>query len=101
MEHEASFLSAFLGLAFVLGIIFSITYLFKRFAPSLMTATAGNGKKNGIVLLDVKAVDPRNRLVLVRCKEKEYLLLTGESNAVVGSFDAAADDIKEDGHAES
>lgn len=45
MEHEASFLSAFLGLAFVLGIIFLITYLFKRFGPPLITAATGTGKK--------------------------------------------------------
>lgn len=100
MEHEASFLSAFLGLAFVLGIIFLITYLFKRFGPSLITATTGTGKKNGIVLLDAKPVDPKNRLVLVRCKNKEYLLLTGESNVVVDSFAAAENDIQEVSHAD-
>lgn len=48
MEHEASFLSAFLGLAFVLGIIFLITYLFKRFGPPLITAATGTGKKTAL-----------------------------------------------------
>ena len=100
MEHEASFLSAFLGLAFVLGLIFLITYLFKRFGPSLITATTGTGRKNGIVLLDAKAVDPKNRLVLVRCKNKEYLLLTGESNTVVDSFAAAENNGEEVSHAD-
>ncbi len=95
MEHEASFLSAFLGLAFVLGIIFLITYLFKRFGPSLITATTKTGKSNSIVLLEAKAVDPKNRLVLIRCKNKEYLILTGESNTVIDSFDVAENNIQE------
>ena len=100
MEHEASFLSAFLGLAFVLGIIFLITYLFKRFGPSLITATTKTGKNNSIVLLEAKAVDPKNRLVLIRCKNKEYLILTGESNTIVDSFDVAENNIQEVSHAD-
>lgn len=100
MEHEASFLSAFLGLAFVLGIIFLITYLFKRFGPSLITATTKTGKSNSIALLEAKAVDPKNRLVLIRCKNKEYLILTGESNTVVDSFDVAENNIQEVSHAD-
>ncbi len=89
MEHEASFLSAFLGLIFVLGLIFLITYLFKRFGPSLITGTPGNTGKKEIVVLDAKAVDPKNRLVLIRCKNKEYLLLTGQSNVLIDSFVSA------------
>ena len=48
MEHEASFLSAFLGLIFVLGIIFLITYLFKRFGPAVMTGAVALNKKSSI-----------------------------------------------------
>jgi len=50
--------------------------------------------------LDAKAVDPKNRLVLVRCKNKEYLLLTGESNTVVDSFAAAENNGEEVSHAD-
>ena len=46
------------------------------------------GKKE-IVVLDAKAVDPKNRLVLIRCKNKEYLLLTGQSNVLIDSFVSA------------
>ena len=88
MEHEASFLSALLGLIFVLGIIFFISYLFKRFGAHLITGIKSAGKKSEIDLLDFRVVDPKNRLVLVHCRDKDYLILTGETNCVVDSFAA-------------
>ena len=88
MEHEASFLSALLGLVFVLGVIFLITYLFKRFGSHLIAGIPSVGKKTEINILDLRVVDPKNRLVLFRCRDKEYLILTGETNCVVDSFAA-------------
>ena len=86
MEHETSFLSALLGLIFVLGIIFLISYLFKRFGSHLIAGMPSAGKKTEINLLDIRVVDPKNRLVLFRCRNKDYLVLTGETNCVVDFF---------------
>ena len=96
MEHEASFLSALLGLFFVLGIIFLTAYLFKRFGSHLMTGMPAALKKKEIDILDLRVVDPKNRLVLFRCRDKEYLVMTGETNCVVDSF--AARDNQEESH---
>ena len=86
MEHEASFLSALLGLFFVLGIIFFLSYLFKRFGSHLITGMPATGKKSQINILDIRIVDPKNRLILFNCRNKDYLVLTGETNCVVDSF---------------
>ena len=99
MEHEASFLSALLGLIFVLGIIFFISYLFKRFGSHLITGMTPANKKSEINLLDIRIVDPKNRLVLFRCRNKDYLVLTGETNCVVDSF--AVPENKEAPHVEA
>ena len=96
MEHEASFLSAFLGLVFVLGIIFLITYLFKRFGPAVMTGAVTFNKKSSITLLDAKNIDPKNRLVLIQCKNKEYLLLTGQSNTLIDTFEIEESNLSEE-----
>ena len=37
--------------------------------------------------MDCKTVDLKNRLILVRCKNKEYLLIIGENNTLIDSFD--------------
>ena len=86
MEHEASFLSALLGLVFVLGVIFFIAYLFKRFGSHFIAGMPAPLKNKEIDILELRIVDPKNRLVLFRCRDKEYLVMTGETNCVVDSF---------------
>ena len=86
MEHEASFLSALLGLIFVLGIIFLISYLFKRFGSRFIAGLPHAVRNAEINILDIRVVDPKNRLVLFRCRDKDYLVLTGETNCFVDSF---------------
>ena len=83
---------------FVLGIIFLITYLFKRFGSHLITGIPSVAKKSEISLLDMRVVDPKNRVVLFRCRNKEYLILTGETNCVIDSF--AAQENQEAPHAD-
>lgn len=84
-------LTAGMGLAFVLGLIFLFTYLMKKYGGHLLTGTMSGKKKPEIELLDVRALDPKNRLVLSRCRETDYLLLVGESNLVVASYPVLAD----------
>ena len=86
MEHEPSFLSALLGLIFVLGIIFLIACLVKRFGSRFIAGMPAPLKNKNIDILELRIVDPKNRLVLFRCRDKEYLILTGETNCVVDSF---------------
>ncbi|MBR1777379.1 MAG: FliO/MopB family protein [Alphaproteobacteria bacterium] len=99
MEHEASFLSALLGLIFVLGVIFLTAYLFKRFGSHLISGVPVSKKKPEMTILDIRVVDPKNRLVLFRCRNKDYLALTGETNCLVDSF--AVQENQEAAHADA
>lgn len=93
MEHGTSFLSAFSGLIFVLGLIFLFSYLFKKFGGPVLAGTAAGKKTTELELRDIRSVDPKNRLVLVRWRKKDYLLMTGETNLVVDSFPANEDNV--------
>lgn len=84
-------LPAVLGLAFVLGLIFLFAALMKRFGGPMLGGAVKGGRRSEIELLDMKAVDPKTRLVLVRCRDSDYLLVTGESTLVVASYPVAAD----------
>ena len=48
-------------------------------------------KKQQIALLEARQIDPKNRLILFRCRGKEYLLATGESNMLIDSFPVIPD----------
>ncbi|ABS64178.1 hypothetical protein Plav_2569 [Parvibaculum lavamentivorans DS-1] len=64
------------ALAFIIGLIGLCAVLAKRFGlvPGGVTAP-GSQRRLGIV--EVKQIDPKHRLVLIRRDGKEHLLLTG------------------------
>ena len=79
-------LQAFLGLCFVLGLIFFFAFLVKRYGGHLMSGALNTAKKPELELLEIKSVDHKNRLVLARCKQSEYLLLVGESSSLIDRY---------------
>lgn len=69
-----------LALAVVIGLIFLVGFLLRRFGPWGI----GDGrKKKRLALLDSQMVDNKRRLVLVRRDGVEHLLLIGGSNDLV------------------
>ena len=88
--REASFLSAVMGLVFVLGLILLLSWLLKRFGSPVLSGCS-DSKKKQITLLEARPIDPKNRLVLFRCRDKEYLMTTGESNMLIDSFPVISD----------
>ncbi|MCQ2965396.1 MAG: hypothetical protein MJ250_01490 [Alphaproteobacteria bacterium] len=86
MQQSPSFLAALLGLCFVLGLIILCSYLAKRFIVPKINLSK-NGKVADLELLEMKQIDIKNKLVLCRCKNKEYLLLCGEKSVVVDQFE--------------
>ena len=99
MEHLFSAVS---GLLLGLGLFFLFAWLLKRYGGHMLTGTMRNAGKPQIELLDVRPVDPKNRLVLVRCRGREYLLGVGESGFAVDSYPVLEDDAekrRENSHA--
>lgn len=77
------------ALAFIIGLIGLCAMLAKRFGlvPGGVTAP-GSQRRLGIV--EVKQIDPKHRLVLIRRDGKEHLLLTGGEQPLLieGGIDA-------------
>lgn len=86
MQQSPSVLTTLLGLCFVLGLIMLCSYLAKKFIVPKINLSK-NGKSADLELLEIKQIDIKNKLVLCRCKSKEYLLLCGEKVAVVDQFE--------------
>ena len=87
-------LNAIAGLIFVLGLIFGLNWLLKRFGHAFGNLAAGS--KGEIDVLHSRALDAKNRLSLVRCRGKDFLIASGETILVVESFDAMPDNTREE-----
>lgn len=108
MEADV-YLRFFLALIFTLSLIGLLYWLVRRYAPSRLIMPVGPG--NRLRVIEVRAIDARRRLVLVRRDSVEHLLLLGLQGEVVvesgiqspgapGSFrDQLAD--QRDGHPEA
>lgn len=90
MSHEPSVLSAFLGLVFVIGLVFLTGWILKKFgAPT--AGLPGGVKKKRLSVIEFRRIDPKNTLMLVACDAKEYLIATGETVVLLDSFPIKAD----------
>lgn len=79
---KSQFLFAFVVLVFVVALIALTGVILRRFAPGAMVRwRPGHERRLGVV--EVAALDPKRRLVLVRRDEVEHLLLLGASGEVV------------------
>lgn len=65
------YLKLVLALAFVLALMGVVAQLAKR--GGLGTAMAGRGKR--LAVLEARQIDARHKLVLVKCDEREHLLV--------------------------
>lgn len=83
----ATLLRAALALLAVVGLALLLARLAKR--GGLGGATALSGPNRRLVVEQALALDPRRRLVLVRCDGREGLILTGPAgDAWLGWLDA-------------
>jgi flagellar protein FliO/FliZ len=62
------------ALAFVLGLIGLLAWLARRFR---LGSSRSSGARR-LAVVEALAIDPRRKLVLVRCDEAEHLLLLGQ-----------------------
>ena len=62
------------ALAFVLGLIALLAWAARRFR--LGHATPGTARR--LAVIETLPLDPRRKLVLARCDQREYLLLLGQ-----------------------
>jgi flagellar protein FliO/FliZ len=71
----------FMALVFTLSLIGLLYWLVRRYAPSRLLTPAGTG--NRLQVLEVRTLDARRRLVLIRRDTVEHLLLLGAQGDLV------------------
>ena len=78
------------ALGFVLGLIGVLAWAARRFRLMPLAESARSGGRRRLAVVEVLALDPRRRLVLVRRDDREHLLLLGsERDAVIETGIAA------------
>ena len=103
-KKESDIATAYLKVIFVLALLAIAMYWLKRWIERrgaidgswLFQRGASLPKKadqkSSIKLLQQRVLDHKNRVVLISFKNKEYLLLLGESNILLDSFDSTKQD---------
>ena len=77
------YLKFVLALAFVLGLIGLLALLLRRYGPGAVTVPRRRGQGRRLRIVEVAAVDTRRRLGLVRCDDREHLLLLGANSELL------------------
>jgi flagellar protein FliO/FliZ len=80
MSEPDLFLRLPAALALILGLLLLMSWLLRRHEPWLRRLRSPAGARLGVV--ETLWLDPRHRLVLVRCDGREQLLLLGPQGAV-------------------
>ncbi|MDB5477646.1 MAG: fliO [Alphaproteobacteria bacterium] len=90
MNPATDLLRAILALVFVLGLIWLLSYLVRKYGGrlGLPAMPMVPNKERRLQLLETLPLDGKNRLVLIRRDEVEHLVLIGSDTAQVveGSF---------------
>lgn len=85
-------IKAIVSLVFVLGLLFislwAIKYIELKSASSRFLKKI-NAKKR-LEIIEIKRIDSRNSLVLIRCDQQEHLLLIGPSSQIIETHIQAA-----------
>lgn len=75
---------AVFALAFVVGLMWLLGYLLRRYGSQLGFSPLMNrtGKDRRLQVLEVLPLDTRNKLVLIRHDDHEHLVVIGPQNAL-------------------
>ena len=71
----------FLALCFTLSLIGIVYWLAKRFGLNRITGKVNAGDRIGI--LEIRQIDSRHKLVLIRCDTTEHLILISPEGGVL------------------
>jgi flagellar protein FliO/FliZ len=78
------------ALLFVIGLIVTIALIARKFGFGFPYSALKHGKGKRLSISEVTPIDGRRRLVLVKCDEKEHLLLLGPTSETVISTNIVA-----------
>ncbi len=85
----ASYFRFVIALLFVLGLIGLFALLAKRYGLGLPRAINRGAKGRRLALVEVMALDPKRKLVIIRRDEVEHLVILGPGSETVVETDIA------------
>ena len=80
-----------LALVFVLGLIGLMATIARRAGFGFPIKAIKPSERRRISIVEVTPLDGRRRLILIRCDDKEHLLLVGPNTELVVASDISAD----------
>ncbi|WP_374764631.1 FliO/MopB family protein [Yunchengibacter salinarum] len=80
-SYVVDILSALSVLLILLGVLFGGAWLVRRFNLVPGVPLGPRGQSREVEVLETRALDPRNRLVLVRWRGHRYLLAVGQEGS--------------------
>ena len=76
-------LRAVFALAIVLGLILTLAWILRRYAPQLMARLQAPRGQRRLQVVETLVLDPARRLVLVRLDNEERLILLGDGRELI------------------
>ena len=76
------FIRYILAFIFVIGLMFGLSWIARRFMPGAIPLSEANRKKR-LGLVEMMALDGKRRLVLIKRDNVEHLLLLGQNSETV------------------
>lgn len=89
-----SLLTSFSALIFVLGLIWLVAIFLRKYGSGKLPVIA-KGKSKRISVIDALVIDARRKIILIRCDDKEHLILLGPEKELVIDTKPAENEQKE------
>ncbi len=91
------FTFAFIKVLFVLGFMIAVLWGLKRWIEKKNRSGSwlfqSNEEDQSIKIITQKPIDMKNKITLLKFRDKEYLVLLGENNLLLDKFHADEDEI--------
>jgi len=87
---EVDYSLAYLKMLLALGVIIAILFFIKKYIHKITPL-----KKGDLQILSQQMLDRKNILSHIKFRDKEYLIVTGESGFLIDKFDSFEDNLKE------
>lgn len=90
----SEYLRFVIALIFVLGLIWALALMVRRFGPGVAQSAMGKGYKKRLKLMEVMPLDARRRVVIFRRDNVEHTVILGaNSETLVETNTAPPDEI--------
>lgn len=83
--QATSYMTSFLGLIFVIGLIFILLWLLKYISENAQKCKLFENlnKDKRLKIIEAKRLDSKNTLMIIKQDDNEHLIITGNNNIII------------------